>query len=162
MSTRRGVLVAAGAWLAGVAAAADAPRDLPRAASLRREIASAQAAGKALVVMVSLEGCPWCRMVREGWLLPLHAAGQPVVQVEMTGDLPLEDARGRPGSHRALVKALDVRVAPTVLFLSADGREAAPRIAGVPLPDFYGAYLQERLDAANREVAKLTGKPVAS
>lgn len=153
MSTRRGVLVAAGGWLAGGALAAGGAADLPRAVSLRREIASARAAGKALVLMVSLEGCPWCRMVREGWLLPLHAAGQPVVQVEMGRDLPLEDAQGRSTSHGALVKALDVRVAPTVLFLSTNGREAAPRIAGVPLPDFYGAYLQERLDAANRQAA---------
>lgn len=153
MSTRRGVLVAGGAWLAGIAAAADGSRELPRAVSLRREIASAQAAGKALVAMVSLEGCPWCRMVREGWLLPLHEAGQPVVQVEMARELPLEDAQGRPTSHGALVKALGVRVAPTVLFLSPNGREAAPRIAGVPLPDFYGAYLQERLDLANRQAS---------
>lgn len=161
MSTRRGMLIAGGALLAGGALAAGSPSRLPHAVSLRRELASAQAAGKALVVMVSLDGCPWCRMVREGWLLPLLAAGQPVVQVEIARDLPLEDAGGRSSTHRDFAKALGVRVAPTVLFLAADGREAAPRIAGVPLPDFYGAYLQERLDAANREVAMLPGKPVA-
>jgi hypothetical protein len=108
------------------------------------------AGGRALVMLVSTEGCPWCRLVRQSYLLPLRAEGQPVVEIDMRSALRILDFQGAPSTPAQLAQALRVRVAPTVLFLAAGGREAAPRIAGVPLPDFYGAYLQERVDAANR------------
>jgi len=44
-------------------------------------------------------------------------------------------------------------VAPTLLFIGRDGKEVAERLRGVPLPDFYGAYLQQRVEAANRAAA---------
>ena len=156
MRTRRAVLrVAAGTLsalvLPRVGAAGGA--SLPQAVSLAAELGRAAAMRKALVVMVSLEGCPYCKLVRESYLAPLHAAGQPVVQVEMGRSLPLVDAQGRATTHDQFVRARGVRVAPTVLFLGRGGAEAAPRIAGVPLPDFYGAYPDERLEAANRAAA---------
>lgn len=157
MSTRRAALrMGAGAVAALVlpatARAAGRPA-LPQAASLAAEIARAAAAGKALVLMVSLEGCPYCRLVRESYLLPLHAAGQPVVQVEMGRSLPLADAQGRATTHDQLVRRLGVQVAPTVLFLGRGGAELAPRLEGVALPDFYGAYLDDRVEAANRAMS---------
>lgn len=152
MKTRRAALrVGAGTlaafWLARTGASG---ATLPQAVSLAAEIARAAAARKALLVMVSLEGCPYCKLVRDSYLAPLHAAGQPIVQVEMGRSLPLVDAQGRASTHDQVVRALDVRVAPTVLFLRRGGIEAAARLTGVPLPDFYGAYLDERVEAANR------------
>lgn len=156
MNTRRALLraCAAGALAAWAArpALAQAPV-LPRPASLAAELERALAARRALVVMVSLEGCPWCKLARENYLVPLSAGGQRVVQIEMAGPIPLTDLRGRPSTHEQVVRALDVRVAPTVLFIGRGGAEVAPRLSGVASPDFYGAYLQERVDAANRTVA---------
>lgn len=157
MSTRRaalrlGAAAAAALALPGAVRAAGRPA-LPQAVSLAADIARAAAARKALVVLVSLEGCPYCRLVRESYLLGLHAAGQPVVQVEMGRSLPLVDAQGRATTHEQLVRRLGVGVAPTVLFLGQGGIELAARIEGVPLPDFYGAYLDQRIEAANRAMA---------
>lgn len=153
MSTRRTLLVAGAALLAGPAFARAPLAVLPRPDSLQRQVAAATASGKALVVLVSLEGCPWCKVVRESYLLPLLAEGQPVAQIEFSASLPLRDLQGQPSTHKDVVRALGVKVAPTVLFFGPGGREAAPRIAGMPLPDFYGAYLQERVEAANRAAA---------
>jgi hypothetical protein len=108
---------------------------------------------KALVVMVSLDGCPYCKLVRESYLVPLRAGGQPVFQLELTGSMPLLDLRGRDATHAQAVRGFDVRLAPTVLFLGRDGVEVAARLTGIASPDFYGAYLQERLETANRSVA---------
>lgn len=126
---------------------------LPVASSLTAELAAALGKGRALVVMVSLEGCPFCKVVRENYLTPLRAEGQPVVQVEMKRALPLVDLSGASRTHGQFVESMGVKVAPTVLFLGRGGREAAPRLAGVTIPDFYGAYLQDRVDAANRSVS---------
>jgi hypothetical protein len=145
--------------LAGLGAAlppavgAAAAHGLPPAASLRQEIAAALQQRKALVVMVSLDGCPFCKVARESYLLPLLREGQPLVQVDMNSPRALADALGRASTHGAQVAAWKVRVAPTVLFLGAEGRELAPRLEGAGIPDFYGAYLDERVAAANRRVA---------
>lgn len=126
---------------------------LPMPASLAVELAAAQGRGRALVVMFSIPGCPWCKLVRQSYLAPLRAEGQPVVEVDMQGSSPLAGFDGAATTGSEVARALHVRVAPTVLFIGRGGRELAHRLPGVPLPDFYGAYLQERLDAANHAAA---------
>lgn len=124
---------------------------LPLAASLRDEIAAADRAGQPLVLMVSLEGCAYCRMVRDHYLAPMRAQeGLPVVQVDMRSARPVLDAAGQPRTHDALVRAWQVDAAPTLLFLGAGGRELAPRLRGMSSADFYGAYLDERITTARR------------
>jgi hypothetical protein len=160
MRTRRRLLECAGSamvapWLLSFssASAGPAPAALPRPRSLAAALDEAVALRKALVLLVSLEGCPYCKLVRESYLLPMRAEGQPVVQLELTGPMALLDAQGQAATHAQVVRAWGVRVAPTVLFLGRGGTEAAPRLEGVASPDFYGAYLQERTEAANRMVA---------
>lgn len=154
IATRRSLLLSSTAALAStfLPRAWGGPA-LPVAGSLAAELRSALAKGRALVVMVSLEGCPFCRIVRENYLASMHAEGQPVVQLEMKRALPLLDFAGSSTTHGAFVDALGVKVAPTVLFFGRSGKEAAPRLAGTSIPDFYGAYLQDRVDAANRAVS---------
>jgi hypothetical protein len=147
MSTRRGALIVLA--LAGRAWAA-AGDGLAAPQSLARSIEQALARRKALVVLASLDGCPHCRLVRENYLRPLAREGQPVVQLDLRSAAPVADARGAATTHDRLLRAWAIEVAPTVLFLGARGQEVAPRLAGVPLADFYGAYLDERLAAANR------------
>ena len=158
MSTRRRLLGAAGLGVAAsvlgrAATGAPAAAVLPRPASLAAQLAQAASLRKALVLMVSLEGCPYCKLVRESYLVPMRAEGQPVAQIELADQVPLLDLRGQPSTHALVAAAFEVRVAPTVLFLGRGGVEAAPRLVGVASTDFYGAYLQQRVDAANRTVA---------
>ena len=153
---RRGLLLAGASALAALAlprahAAPHAP--LPAPVSLQAELELALRKRRALVVLASTQGCPWCNLVRQSYLLPLLADGQPVVEIDIRSPRPLADFAGAPSTQAQLAAAWRVRIAPTVLFFGQGARDAAPRLAGVPLPDFYGAYLQERLDAANRGVA---------
>ena len=156
MSTRRGLLRAASLGTvapilfrpANSASAAQAAA-LPRPASLLAQLELAVSQRKALVLMVSLDGCPYCKLVRESYLVPLHGGRQPVAQIELAAPIPLFDLRGRASTHQQVVRGFEVRVAPTVLFLGRGGLEVAARLVGVASPDFYGAYLQERTEAAN-------------
>lgn len=151
-SRRRLLLGSASAVGAALLAPAWAakPTVLPTPDSLAAELAGAQRRRKALVVMVSLEGCPPCQLVRQNYLAPLLREGQPVVEIDMLGADALAGFDGQPSTQRALTRTWGVRVAPTVLFFGRDGKELVPRLAGMAIPDFYGAYLQERVDAANR------------
>lgn len=159
MSTRRIALRASVAVAAAMVVPMAAPAratgtsSLPRPRSLPTELERALDARKALVLLVSLDGCPYCELVRESYLVPLRGSGQPVIQIELARSIALVDLRGRASTHAEVVRELGIRLAPTVLFLGRAGAEAAPRLSGIASPDFYGAYLRERVESANRAVA---------
>ena len=130
-----------------------APVTLPSTESLATSLDQALHAKQPLVVMVSLHGCAFCKVVRENYLQPLRASGLQVVQIDMRDNRALVDFDGTPLTHDAWVRKQGIKLAPTVLFFGAQGREVATRLKGAYLPDFYGAYLDEQLAVARRAVA---------
>jgi hypothetical protein len=126
---------------------------LPAPVSLAAELEAALRQGRPLVVMASLDGCPFCKVVRDSYLAPLRReTGQPVIQLDMRSATPVLDFNATPRSHDDVLRAWAVNVAPTVLFFGRGGLEVAPRIAGASIPDFYGAYLDERLRIARQNL----------
>ncbi len=146
--SRRHLLIASGlACLSGKSMAA--PATLPTTASLANDLAQALKMGGPLLVMVSLEGCPFCKIVRENYLSPMRAQqGLSVVQIDMRNRLPIKDLKGVTTTQDDLIRSWGVKVAPTVLFFGRGGVEVAERLVGGYIPDFYGAYLDERLRLA--------------
>jgi hypothetical protein len=65
-------LVAAGASLVLPRLFAAGVPTLPPSTSLSDELRNALRQGNPLVVMVSLDGCIFCKVVRESHLLPMH------------------------------------------------------------------------------------------
>ena len=133
------------AWAQGAVAEHNA---LPAASSLRDELARALARKSPLVVMVSLEGCPHCRVARLSHLVPMWREGLPIVQVDFRSDRKLMDFQGQFRTHDDLIRQWRVTIAPTLLFFGAGGREVAERMEGSYLPDFYRSYLEQRLEHA--------------
>lgn len=142
------------AWVFGVLAPGRGqagPVKLHSPTSMQAELAAAVKGNRALVLMVSLEGCPFCRVVRDSYLGPLHnETGQPVVQLDMGSTVAVRDFQGVLTTQGALVRSLGVKVAPTLLFFGKGGREVAERLVGASIPDFYGSYLEQRLRDAKR------------
>ncbi|MFM8547565.1 MAG: thioredoxin fold domain-containing protein, partial [Betaproteobacteria bacterium] len=134
-------------------------------------------AGKPLVLMFSLRGCPWCDALRREHFEGLQqrqeservlafevdmsdsrqfgeggSTGQATVPVtgQVTGQAASHPpATGVPtgwgvSSPRELARQFRIRLAPTVLFLGPQG-EIAERLVGYGSPDFYGAYLEQRI-----------------
>lgn len=130
---------------------------LPVASALGNELSAALRQNSPLVVMVSLEGCVFCRMVRESHLLPLAAQGLPVVQVDWRSGRLLRDFSGASVSHDDMARRWNIRIAPTVLFFGPGGQEVAPRMVGSYQPDFYGSYLDARLEQGRRAIKGQTG-----
>jgi thioredoxin-related protein len=125
------------AWAAG--------EGLPEARSLPQSLEKALAQGQPLIVMVSLEGCVYCKVARQSHLLPMFQQGQAIVQLDLRSAQSVVDFSGQPTTHDQLTRAWKISVAPTLLFFGRGGREVAERMEGAYLPDFYGAYLDERL-----------------
>lgn len=134
--------------LSPVLARADASANLPAPKSLADSLTAALRAGQPLVVMVSLEGCAFCKVARSSYLAPLQRGGLPVVQIDMRTNTAVQDFKGANTTHDALVRKWGVRVAPTVLFFGPGGAEVAEPLRGASIPDYYGAYLDQRLDVA--------------
>ncbi len=131
-----------------------APPMLPVSVSLADELRLALASGAPLLVMVSLEGCPFCRMARENYLLPLHQRhGLPVVQVDMRSKHMVKNFLGQMQTHDEWIRSMNVAVAPTILFFGRGGVEVVERMSGGYIPDFYGAYLDDRLRQAKSLIA---------
>lgn len=138
------------AWAAGAV--------LPAPQSLPDELGKALEKGNPLVVMVSLEGCPFCRVARDSYLEPLRRQeGVPVVQIDMRSASAVRDFGGATVTHDQLVQAWRITIAPTVLFFGPRGKEIVARMEGGYIPDFYGAYLDQRIEQA-RALIK-TAKP---
>ncbi|MDO8448942.1 MAG: hypothetical protein Q7T10_09055 [Rhodoferax sp.] len=125
------------------------PATLPTAESLPDELAQALKKGSPLLVMISLDGCPFCKVARQNYLGPMREQeGLPVVQVDMRSNRMIRDFKGTLLTQDALIRSWGIKVAPTVLFFGRAGVEIAERLVGGYIPDFYGAYLDERLRLA--------------
>lgn len=152
LMTRRQWLFAgaASSWLAVGHAAGVA---LPVPTSLPDELAAALKRGSPLLVMVSVDGCPFCKVARENYLAPLQRqTGLAVVQIDMRSRQMVQGFGGVPQTQDQLIRSWGIKVAPTVLFFGRGGVEVAERLVGGYIPDFYGAYLDDRLRTARAAV----------
>lgn len=129
---------------------------LPVPASLPAAASAAAAMGEPLVLLVTLTGCPYCELVRRNYLLPARAdAGLHAWQLNIADrSSPLTGFDGNVTTAAVQVQAWKAGFTPTVLFLGPQGQELAERLVGIAVPDFYGAYLDERLAAARKALAE--------
>jgi thioredoxin-related protein len=139
------------ACMAAVAWAAETP--LPAAHNLAQHAAAAVKQRAPLILMVSLTGCPFCEHIRKLHLAPLAQAGVPVRQIYLDSDASLIGFDGKPITQRQLAKKLAIQIAPTVFFFDARGKQIAEPLIGTLLDDFYGAYLDNAIDAAKKQLA---------
>lgn len=110
--------------------------------------------GAITVVLFSQPGCVFCAEVREHYLRPLMAARRQfvvVAEADIESSAPIRDWRGKDVSQREFATASGARFAPTVMFFDAQGRAMADAIVGLS-KDYFGAYLDQRLQSALRAV----------
>ena len=96
-------------------------------------------------------------LVRRSYLLPdRRDADLQAWQLSVTDSTrPLTGFDGKPTTATAQVKLWKATFTPTVLFLGPKGQELAERLVGAAIPDFYGAYLDERLITARKVLLAL-------
>jgi thioredoxin-related protein len=151
-------------------------RALPQPDSLATLVRRADRERKPIVALFSQKGCPYCEAIRREQLV--HLAREQDQRGVIVAEFDIADRRtfaaserGSPpaaesarsaasaktawlaaGSPEALARAFDVRLAPTVVFLGPRG-ELAERLIGYTSRDFYGAYLDDRIEAARAAIS---------
>ena len=125
---------------------------LPVPASLAQAAVSAKAKGEPLVVLISLPGCVYCELVRRSYLVPGRLNdGLQAWQLNVNDNhAPLTGFDKKPTTAALQARALKATFTPTVLFIGSLGQELAERLVGIAVPDFYGAYLEQRLTTARK------------
>lgn len=153
---RRRAVMALTALAAAVALPAHSETALPTPTSLRQAGQAAAAQGEPFVLLVSLPGCPYCELARRNYLLPGRAySGLHAWQINVNDKTTrLEGFDGLPRSPAEEARTRRALFTPTVLFLGPDGQELAERLVGVASPDFFGAYLDQRLATARQTLAR--------
>lgn len=127
---------------------------LPVPTSLAQAALAAKANGEPLVILISLRGCVYCELVRRSYLLPAQRDGSlHAWQLNVNDNTTrLIGFDGKPTTAERQAKAWKATFTPTVLFVGSQGQELAERLIGIAVPDFYGAYLDERLATARKAV----------
>lgn len=151
-------------------------RPLLQPDSLAALVRRADRERKPIVALFSQRGCPYCEAIRREQLS--HLAREQEVRGVIVAEFDLADRRsfaaserGSPpatesarsagsaktawlaaGSPEALARAFEVRLAPTVVFLGPRG-ELAERLVGYTSRDFYGAYLDDRIEVARAAIS---------
>lgn len=131
---------------------------LPAPVNLQRDAAAAEREGKPLVILFSLPGCSFCHVVRQNYLAPLlrgHPAGQrPVIrEIDMTGIRSFIGFTGKPTTEQQLARDLQIRFAPTVVFLDGNGRALTEPIMGGDTSGMYGGYLDNAFANAAKKLS---------
>ena len=142
------------AYALGLRSAAVLAKDsaLPVPKSLPLAALQAKAQGQPLVLLISLPGCVYCELVRRSYLMPLLPdTGLQAFQLDVSNrSASLVGFDGKPTTAGAQASAWKATFTPTLLFLGSQGQELAERLVGIAVPDFYGAYLEERLAIARK------------
>ena len=129
------------------------------ASDLRAEASMAAAQGKAYVVLFSETGCPWCERARREFLLPMQEdpqfQGKAVFrQVNVDSDAALKDFDGRASTQHRFAVSQGVRLYPTVMLYTPEGKEAAARLRGYTSSVYYGSSIEQRIEMARAKTAR--------
>ena len=144
----RTILACALLLLSGAAAAAEGP---PLVRDLSADARAAAQNHRPLLLFFTLADCPFCARARREYIGPM--SGNPEEQARaLYREVPIEATftgfDGTPLAARDLAASLGVRFFPTVVMVDPKGAALAPPLVGFSSPDFYGAYLEERIATA--------------
>jgi thioredoxin-related protein len=131
---------------------------LPAPVNLQRDAVQAQKEGKPVVILFTLPGCSFCQVVRQNYLAPLlrdlPVKERPIIrEVEIDGTQTFVGFKGEIVSYRSLARTLNIRFAPTVVFLDSSGDSLTDPIVGGDVAGLYGGYLDRAFSEATKKLA---------
>ena len=132
---------------------------LPQATDLQALGEEAKARNVAIVLMVSATYCHYCTRLKVDFFGPMIKAGthtdRAIIREWVLDDYnQFTDFQGKACGAHEFASRYRATLTPTVLFLDQHGNELTERIVGVQSYDFYGAYLEAAIDAANAALKK--------
>lgn len=123
------------------------------------EAKAAQELKVPILVMFSRRNCAFCDQVLKEFLVPMQHNTEYDTKVIMrridTGSAAkLRLFSGKTITHAQFAKENNIFLTPTIKLFDAEGNELAEPLVGLTTPDYYGGFLDQRIDEA---LAKVRG-----
>ena len=124
---------------------------------LRDEARVARTNNLILVLEFSSDDCPYCRKLEALFLLPMQRNAEYddkilVRSVSLDNYETLVDLQGRNLLTTEFASRYDVSLTPTLVFLNADGTELSEKLVGIWSEDFFGGFIDSRIDEARNNL----------
>jgi len=124
---------------------------------LRQEAAIARAHRLVMVLEFSSEDCTYCRKLEALFLLPMQRNADYddkilLRSISLDEGNSVIDFDGRSIITGEFATRYGVSLTPTLLFLDADGNELSERLVGIWSEDFYGGFIDNRIDEARQKL----------
>lgn len=137
--------------------AAEAEVEVAEVTDLAAVSDEARARQVPLLLMFAAPHCGFCARLEDEYLKPMlrNRAYDDKVMVRkltLTRFTTLKDFDGRTLDAAEFADRYAIDVTPTVVFFDARGRMLARRLVGLNNSDFYGAYLDDAIDTAQRKL----------
>lgn len=128
---------------------------------LRQEARVAKSDGLLLVIEFSSEYCGYCRKLEQLFLLPMQRNAKYrekvlIRYVSLDAYETLVDFDGQSMSTSEFASRYGVSLTPTLIFLNGDGVEMSEKLVGIWSEDFYGGFIDDRIDEARQKIAAVT------
>ena len=125
---------------------------------LRDEARLARDNNLILVLEFSSEYCGLCRKLEDLFLVPMQRNAEYdtkilIRSVSLDSFETLVDFDGRSLSTTEFASRYEVSLTPTLLFLNAEGRELSEKLVGIWSEDFYGGFIDNRIDEARERLS---------
>lgn len=136
----------------GLLATVPAAAQLQPAGDLAATAADARSRRVPVLVAFMQQSCPYCAVARRDYLLPLQNDPQwrdrvMIREIDVDRGTALRDFSGKPTTHRAFARSLNVRRVPTLIVFDADGKPAAAPLTGLMGEDFYRLYIEQAIES---------------
>ncbi len=147
------ILSLAALALAGVATAAEPEGRLQKTEDLAADARLAARQQIPILLLVSLEDCPFCIQIKQEILNPMVLSGDYddrllMREVFIDDGERLRDFQGKEVDGASFALRYDVMLTPTLLFLDPEGRQLVEKMVGIQTPEMYFLYVDAAIDEA--------------
>lgn len=114
---------------------------------------AAQSNGQVILLLVSQEYCSFCEQIKREVIRPIIRSGSydnrlMIRELMLDGGSDIVDFEGNQQESQAFAFGYRVGLTPTLLFLSPNGQELAPKMVGIQTPEMYYYYVDESIQQA--------------
>lgn len=154
-----GLLVIILAWFTAAGAHAQDKAEIPLARDFTLEATNARTKNVPILVLFSRHNCAFCTQLLQEFLLPMQRNAEyesKVImrQIDVGSSAPLRSFSGKATTHARFARDNQIKLTPTIKLFDAEGHELTEPLVGLTTPDYYGAFLDQRIDQA---LAKMRG-----
>lgn len=110
-----------------------------------------------MLLLFSASYCGYCQIIKSDFLKPMLISGDYrdkvlIRYIETDQDGRLRDFNGESVDIDTFSARYNVSFTPTVVFLDANGHQLTEKMVGLTTPDYYGAYLDDAIEAARKRL----------